>query len=151
MSDEVKGVELLPPWLAARYRSKRHLEALVKIDRALRGVNMTWASLHRATEDPGDVASDSVELAAVELAAMVAKLDRVQPWEPSSSAPSFVTTLRAMSGRGERVILTPRQASWLEGLLARADQMVERSLPATPRREAHTGNVVQLRPRGQTQ
>lgn len=110
-----------------------------------------WKSLHRATEDPGDVASDSVELASVELAAMVAKLDRVQPWEPSSSAPSFVTTLRAMSGRGERVILTPRQASWLEGLLARADQMVERSLPATPRSEAHTGNVVQLRPRGQAQ
>jgi hypothetical protein len=79
---------------------------------------------------------------------MVEKLERVQPWEPSSSAPSFVTTLRAMSGRGERVILTPRQASWLEGLLARADQMVERSSPAMQPVEARTGNVVPLRPRG---
>ena len=151
MSGE-KGVEKLPVWLAARYRSKRHLAALVKIDRVLREVNMSWATLHRVTEDPGDVASDGVELASVELAAMVAKLERVQPWEPSSSAPSFVTTLRAMSGRGERVILTPRQASWLEGLLARADQMVERSSPAMQQPvEARTGNVVQLRPRGQAQ
>jgi hypothetical protein len=143
-----KGVEKLPVWLAAKYRSKRHLAALVKIDRVLREVNMSWATLHRVTEDPGDVASDSVELASVELAAMVEKLERVQPWEPSSSAPSFVTTLRAMSGRGERVILTPRQASWLEGLLARADQMVERSSPAMQPVEARTGNVVPLRPRG---
>ncbi|HZZ26113.1 MAG TPA: hypothetical protein VFE60_27760 [Roseiarcus sp.] len=147
MSGE-KGVEKLPPWLAARYRSKRHLAALVKIDRVLRDVGMTWATLHRVTADPGD-ATESVELEAVELEAMVEKLERVKPWDVTSSAPHFVTTLRGLASGGERVSLSSRQASWLELLLSRADQMLER--PTTPPTEAYTGNVVQLRPRGQAQ
>lgn len=87
MSDEVKGVDLLPPWLAARYRSKRHREALVKIDRALRGVNMTWASLHRALEEAerDEAAAERAEWSeypAGAVLAMVERLERVQPWGP---------------------------------------------------------------------
>ena len=57
--------------------------------------------------------------------------------------------MRGLASGGERVRLSSRQASWLELLLARADRTVERS--KTKPVEACTGNVVQLRPRGQAQ
>ena len=156
MTKRPAGVDELPSWLAARYRSKRHLAALVEIDRVLRGVGMTWATLHRVTEEPAfaGTAFQGGEFASDELLAMVEKLERVQPWDPSSSAPMFMQSLRDLAGEDERVELSPRQAHWLEILLARADQMgvepprappVEAMMPRP--NEADTGNVVQLRPR----
>ena len=48
MSGEtVEGVEQLPTWLRARYRSRRHLAALVEIDRALRDVGGIIDKDHR--------------------------------------------------------------------------------------------------------
>ena len=118
------GVDELPPWLAARYRSKRHLAALVKIGRVLRGVGMTWATLHRVTEEPAfaGAATEWTEHPAGEVLAMVERLERVEPWDEASSAPSFMRTLRELAG-DERVRLSPRQMGWLELLLARAEQM----------------------------
>jgi hypothetical protein len=145
-----KGVEKLPVWLAARYRSKRHLEALVKIDRVLREVNMSWATLHRVTEDPG-AAPEGVEYETVELMAMVETLERVRPWPVTSSASSFVTTLRGLASGHGRVKLSSRQVSWLELLLARAGQMVERSRAApveATMQPSEADNVIQLRPHG---
>ena len=94
MTEPPAGVEeLLPAWLAARYRSRRHLAALVEIGRVLRGVGMTWKTLHRVTEEPafGGAATEWAEYPAGEVLAMVEKLERVQPWDPtSSSAPMFM-------------------------------------------------------------
>jgi hypothetical protein len=92
------------------------------------------------------------EYPAGELMAMVETLERVKPWPVTSSAPSFMRTLRDLAGEYERVKLSPRQMEWLELLLARAKQMVEREPPSNPPVEAqqptYSGNVIQLRPRG---
>jgi hypothetical protein len=160
ISDMTKGpagVDELPPWLAARYRSKRHLAALVEIGRALRGVGMTWASLHRVTEEPtfAGAATEWIEYPAGEVLAMVERLERVQPWDVTSSAPMFMRTLRDLAGKDERVALSPRQVGWLEMLLARAELMDAEPPRAPPveatmqqPNEVDTGNVIQLRPRG---
>ena len=153
------GVEELPPWLAARYRSNGHLAALVAISRILRDVGMTWASLHRALEEAArdEAAAERAkwdEYAPDVMLAMVDRLERAQPWEPGSSAPSFMRSLRDLAGRYERVTLSPRQRDWLELLLARVEQ-IERERQSNPPDaavmqqpdEAVTGNVVQLRPR----
>src|SRR5271166_2239178 len=79
MTEPPAGVEeLLPAWLAARYRSRRHLAALVEIGRVLRGVGMTWKTLHRVTEEPafGGAATEWAEYPAGEVLAMVEKLER---------------------------------------------------------------------------
>jgi hypothetical protein len=150
--DETKrpaGADELPPWLAARYRSKRHLAALVEIGRVMRGVGMTWASLHRATENPAfadmerddGVETDWYEAPAGGVLATVERLERLQPWEATSTAPMFMKTLRGLAARHERVRLSPRQMSWLELLMKRAHE-VEAQRP-----EARTGNVVPFRRR----
>ena len=86
-----------------------------------------------------------------ELLATVAELERVRPWNPTSSAPMFMRSLRDLAGENERVELSPRQASWLAILMERAEQ-IERD-PARPppviatnqSNEADTGNVVRFR------
>lgn len=166
ISDVTKGpagVDELPPALAGRYRSARHLAALVEIGRILRATNMTWPSLTNALfEAARDVARDEAaaaraaeraewgEFPADRMLATVALLERVQPWDPTSSAPDFVRSLRAMASRHERVRLSPRQAEWLRTLLRRADE-IEREQPvqtAMQQSNEVTGNVVRLRPRG---
>jgi len=90
------------------------------------------------------------EYPAGEVLAVVEKLERVQPWDPtSSSAPSFMMTLRRLAAEHERVALSPRQVGWLELLLSRAKQMVEPEPPVEPvekQPDPTASNVVELRP-----
>lgn len=139
----------LPPSLAARYRSKRHLAALVKIGRVLRGVGMTWASLHRALEEAVQAEAAAADRAewleypSDTVLATVERLEDIRPWSEDSSAPEFMMTLRNLMSEGDFVRLSSRQVEWLELLLAKANKIeLKRQTERTD--EKITGNVVPI-------
>jgi hypothetical protein len=121
MTTTSAGAEL-PAWLADRYRSQRHLAALVEIGRILDAVGMTWRSLHRATAEPPKPKATGTEYAPAEILTVVDRLERVRPWPKTSTAPEYMATLRELAGKYDRVILSARQTEWLSMLLARCEE-----------------------------